>query len=128
MEKNTKEDFTRYEIARILGARALQIAMDAPMLLKISKEELEEIKYDALKIAEQEFEKGVLPISVRRPFPVKKEDKLKIIKEEKIEDHKIIAKEKEIEEEISEKAQEMGFAEEDEGGELRESTEEEREI
>lgn len=32
------ETFTKYEIARIIGARALQIAMDAPILLKITKE------------------------------------------------------------------------------------------
>ena len=36
-----KADFTRYEVARILGARALQIAMDAPLLLKISEEDLD---------------------------------------------------------------------------------------
>ena len=35
--------FTRYEIARILGARSLQLAMDAPVLLKMSDEEKDEI-------------------------------------------------------------------------------------
>jgi len=30
------KDFTKYEIARILGARALQVSMDAPLLIKIS--------------------------------------------------------------------------------------------
>ena len=37
------DDFTKYEVARILGARALQISMDAPLLLKIEKKKLEEI-------------------------------------------------------------------------------------
>ena len=40
-----QETFTKYEKARILGARALQIAMNAPLLIKISKEDLEKIKH-----------------------------------------------------------------------------------
>ena len=47
-----EQEFTRYEKARILGARALQIAMNAPVLIKISHEDLEKIRYDAMKIAE----------------------------------------------------------------------------
>jgi len=115
-----KADFTRYEIARILGARALQISMDAPLLLKITDEELKNLKFDALKIAEKEFNAGVLPISVRRPLPTKKEEKLTAIKEEKIDDQKIIEKEKEIEQEMREKAKEMGFS----SGDDDETTEE----
>ena len=38
-----KEKFSKYETARILGAWALQIAMNAPLLIKMSKEDLEEI-------------------------------------------------------------------------------------
>lgn len=76
-----KEIFSRYEISRILGARALQIAMNAPLLIKIDAKELERIHYDPLKIAEIEFNSGILPISVKRPLPTKKEDKLKRIKE-----------------------------------------------
>ena len=129
MAEQEKEEFTRYEIARILGARALQITMDAPILLKISKEEIEEMKYDSLKIAEKEFNAGILPISVKRPLPGKVEEKLQAIKEEKIDDQKIIEKEKEIEEEITEKAEEMGFGVEDEKEEAEEEliSEEERE-
>jgi DNA-directed RNA polymerase subunit K len=90
-------EYSKYEVARILGARALQIAMNAPLLIKISKDDLEKIKYDALKIAEVEFESGVLPISVRKPFPLKKEEKLKRAKEKKVSEKLI--KEKELEEE-----------------------------
>jgi len=122
-----QKEFTRYEIARILGARALQIAMDAPLLLKFTEEELKEIKYDALKIAEKEFEIGVLPISVRRPLPSKREEKLQAIKEEKIEDKKIIEKEKEIEAEITQKPEEMGFEDGDEKEEKGETAPEEKE-
>ena len=43
-------DFTKYEKARILGARALQIAMNAPLLIKINPEDLEKIKYDIYAI------------------------------------------------------------------------------
>lgn len=57
---------TRFEKARIVGARALQLSMGAPFLIKLSKAELEKIRYDPLKIAEQEFEKGVIPITVDR--------------------------------------------------------------
>ena len=52
--------FTRYEKARILRARALQIAMNAPLLIKIDKEDLEKIHSDSLKIAEVEERKSVV--------------------------------------------------------------------
>ena len=55
MEKPLSEQFTRYEIARVIGARALQIAMDAPLLLKISDEDLKEMKFDSILIAEKEL-------------------------------------------------------------------------
>ena len=72
-----QEKFTKYEIARILGARSLQLAMDAPVLLKLSKEEEDKLNYDSLKIAEKELESGVLPITVRRPLPKKSEKTVK---------------------------------------------------
>ena len=102
------EDFSKYETARILGARALQIAMNAPLLIKLSKEDLERIKYDALKIAEIEFESGVLPISVKKPFPSKKEEKLKRVKE-KISDEKIDERKSEEEQEIAKEGEIMGL-------------------
>lgn len=109
-----KESFTKYEIARIIGARALQIAMDAPLLLKISEEKLKEIRYDALKIAELEFDDGVLPISIHRPVPRKGKDKLSEVKEEKISDEELIEKEKELEKEITERPDEYSLVEEEE--------------
>lgn len=104
------EEFTKYEKARILGARALQIAMNAPVLIKIDAEGLEKIKYDALKIAEIELESGILPISIKRPLPEKKEEKLKRVKEKKIDDKKIEAKEVEEEENIIKKGEIMELA------------------
>jgi DNA-directed RNA polymerase subunit K len=61
------EQYTKYETARIIGARALQLAMGAPLLLKLSKKELEELNYNTVRIAMKEFEKDVLPITVIRP-------------------------------------------------------------
>lgn len=121
------DQFTKYEIARIIGARALQIAMDAPVLLKLSKEELESIRYDPLKIAQREFDSDVLPITVHRPLPPKRAGKLQHVKEEKIDDASIIAKEKEIEEEVSEKAVEQGFVEEDDTDAVEEESNEQEE-
>lgn len=60
-------EYTKYEKARILGARALQLSMGAPFLIKLSKEDLEKLKFNTLEIAKLEFEKGVLPITIRRP-------------------------------------------------------------
>ena len=94
------ENFTKYERARILGARALQIAMNAPLLIKINQEDLERIKFDALKIAEVELNSKILPISVKKPFPEKKEEKLKRIKEKKLSDNKKAELEAEEEKEI----------------------------
>lgn len=104
-----QHQFTKFETARILGARALQIAMDAPLLLKISEDDLKALRYDALKIAEKELSSGVLPISVNRPLPRKHKDKLTAIKEEKVSDDELAAKEQEVEKEIVEDAEELGF-------------------
>lgn len=104
------KQFTKYERARILGARALQIAMNAPLLIKISDEDMEKINYDALKIAEIELESGILPISVHKPFPQKKEEELKRIKERKLSDKQIEEKEVAEEEEIAKDGEIMELA------------------
>ena len=61
--------FTKYEKARMLGSRALQISMGAPFLIKLSEEDLKEIAYNPIEIAKLEFAEGVIPITVRRPMP-----------------------------------------------------------
>ena len=55
---------TRFEKARIVGARALQIAMGAPILIQPSKKLL-----NPIDIALEELERGVLPITIRRTLP-----------------------------------------------------------
>ena len=61
--------YTKYEIARMVGSRALQLAMGAPFMVKLSDEELAKLGYNPIKIAQLELEKGVLPITVKRPLP-----------------------------------------------------------
>jgi len=53
------EEYTRYEKSRIIGARALQISMGAPPLIK-SRET------SPINLAKLEFEKDVIPITVVR--------------------------------------------------------------
>jgi len=69
MSKITEELFkyTKYEKARMIGSRALQISMGAPFLVKLSETDLEKIRYDPIEIAQLEFNEGVLPITVKRP-------------------------------------------------------------
>lgn len=116
------QDFTKYERARILGARALQIAMNAPLLIKISQDDLEKIKFDALKIAETELNSNVLPISIRKPFPLKKQEKLKRVVEQKISDEKIKEIEAKEEKEIAKGGEIMGIANPEDEGESTESS------
>jgi DNA-directed RNA polymerase subunit K len=125
---NAEKDFTRYERARILGARALQIAMNAPLLIKMSLEDLEKIKFDSLKIAEIELNSGVLPISIKKPFPEKKEGPLKRIASPKsVEERKEGATESEAEKEIKEEGEIMELANPEEEMENAEDSGDERE-
>ena len=64
---------TKYERARLIGARSLQISMGAPIALKLNTKRLEELHYDPLEIAKLEFAEGVIPIEVVRT--VLKEEK-----------------------------------------------------
>lgn len=56
----TTEKLTRFEKARILGARAIQISMGAKPLVKIER------SLDPIDIAYDELEAGVLPLDVIR--------------------------------------------------------------
>ena len=63
--------YTKYERARIIGARALQIASGAPFLLKMGKDKLKKINYNPIEISKLEFAKDILPITIKRPMPKK---------------------------------------------------------
>ena len=53
-------ELTKYEISRLMGARALQLSSMAPPLIKATSQ------MSFLDIAEQEFKKGVIPLTVLR--------------------------------------------------------------
>jgi DNA-directed RNA polymerase subunit K/omega len=54
---------TRFEITRVLSARALQLSLGAPPLVKGTKD------LSMLDTAEKEFDEKVLPLSVLRKYP-----------------------------------------------------------
>ena len=58
------EDNTRFEKTRIISARALQVSMGAPVLVKTDN-------HNPKNIARLEYDAGVLPITVKRSPPKK---------------------------------------------------------
>ena len=56
-----QERHNRYEKARILGARALQISYGAPVLVETDQSE-------PILIAAEEYDAGVLPFTVKRGY------------------------------------------------------------
>lgn len=59
----TTRYMTKYERARILGTRALQISMNAPVTVEINGET------DPLKIAMRELQEKKIPMIIRRYLP-----------------------------------------------------------
>ena len=55
---------TRYEKARIVGARALQISFGAPILVHRPSDMI-----DPIRIAQFELKSRILPITIRREYP-----------------------------------------------------------
>lgn len=53
-------NLTRFEITRLISARALQLSLGAPALVKIEENE------NAIEIAEKELREKVLPLIVIR--------------------------------------------------------------
>eukprot|EP01086_Lenisia_limosa_P003618 TRINITY_DN1822_c0_g1_i1.p2 TRINITY_DN1822_c0_g1~~TRINITY_DN1822_c0_g1_i1.p2 ORF type:complete len:102 (-),score=40.78 TRINITY_DN1822_c0_g1_i1:34-339(-) len=54
---------TKYERARLIGTRALQISMNAPLMVELEGET------DPLEIAEKELKAKKIPLIVRRYLP-----------------------------------------------------------
>ena len=69
MARKERSDFlqqqgiTKYELARVLGARALQLSMGAPPLVKVTVDD------SLIEIARRELEAGMLPVIIRRKMP-----------------------------------------------------------
>jgi len=59
-----KDKLTRFEVARLVGARSLQIALGAPILVAAEKT-------GSIDIAQAEFKAKMLPITVKRELPNK---------------------------------------------------------
>ncbi|HLD58797.1 MAG TPA: DNA-directed RNA polymerase subunit K [archaeon] len=57
------EKISRFEKARLLSARALQLALGAPPLIKIESERT------MFEVATKEFEQKILPLTILRTFP-----------------------------------------------------------
>lgn len=51
---------TRFEKARILGARTLQLSLGAPPLV-------ESDAVDPLRIAQKEMDEGIIPLAIKKP-------------------------------------------------------------
>lgn len=62
-ERITTRYLTKFERARVLGTRALQISMNAPVMVDLDGET------DPLKIAEKELRERKIPIIIRRYLP-----------------------------------------------------------
>ena len=63
-ERITTKYLTKYEKARVLGARALQISKNAPVMVNLDPGE-----WDPLKIAEKELLAKKIPFIIRRYLP-----------------------------------------------------------
>jgi len=62
-ERITTPYLTKYERARVLGARALQISMNAPVMIDIGS------MTDPYQIAVEELNQGKIPLIIRRRLP-----------------------------------------------------------
>ena len=62
-KRTTTPYMTKYERARVLGTRALQISMNAPVLVDLEGET------DPLQIAIKELSQKKIPLIVRRYLP-----------------------------------------------------------
>ncbi|OVE74565.1 hypothetical protein BVX95_01930 [archaeon D22] len=69
------EKFTKYEKARMIGSRALQISMGAPLFVELSEAELEKLKFNPIEIAKVEFEQGKIPMKILRSLPSERKKK-----------------------------------------------------
>ncbi len=57
-----EDRLTRFEVARLLGARALQISLGAPILVQTTET-------DPIEIAKIEFREKMIPITIKRKLP-----------------------------------------------------------
>ena len=58
------ENLTRFERAKIIGSRALQLSLGAPTFVKVSKD-----INDPIILATYELDNTVMPLTIRRTYP-----------------------------------------------------------
>lgn len=75
MATQNHQAYTRFERARIVGARALQIAMGAPVLI-----ETKGPIANPVELAIEEYRRGMIPITVKRTVPPKQEIGTKFVR------------------------------------------------
>ena len=56
------DEFTRFEVSRLVGARSLQISLGAPILVKTDKT-------SPIEVAKEEFKNQIIPITIKRTLP-----------------------------------------------------------
>jgi DNA-directed RNA polymerase subunit K len=61
--------YTKYEKARLIGARSLQISMGAPIMAKLTPEDISKLKYNPIEIAKIEMDQGLIPMEIKKPSP-----------------------------------------------------------
>ncbi len=64
MERITPNFLTKYEKARVIGTRALQISNNSPVLVDLGKEDI-----NPILIAEKELAEKKIPFVIRRHLP-----------------------------------------------------------
>lgn len=57
-----KDRITRFEVARLVGARALQVSLGAPILVKSENT-------NPIEVAKGEFTEKIIPITIKRKLP-----------------------------------------------------------
>lgn len=60
---SAKSRLTRFELARVIGARSLQVSLGAPVLVNVEHEQ------DPIAIARMEFDAGAVPMIILRVLP-----------------------------------------------------------
>jgi DNA-directed RNA polymerases I, II, and III subunit RPABC2 len=62
-KRRTRAHMTKFEYARVISSRAVQLQDGADILVNLDGET------DAVEIAEKEMRQGKIPLLVERPFP-----------------------------------------------------------
>ncbi len=68
-----KDRLTRFEVARLVGARALQVSLGAPILVKAEET-------NPIEVSKNEFKEKIIPITIKRKLPNGEENVVEVKK------------------------------------------------